>query len=65
MTVRLSERFPAMTPLSLRKERAVDVFRLITRFNRMSARENERENKRTITVRGKKMVRKPAGDDWW
>ena len=54
-----------MTPLSLRKERAVDVFRLITRFNRMSARENERENKRTITVKGKKMVRKPAGDDWW
>ena len=43
-----------MTPLQLRREKAREVFILIKRFNRFSKKKNK-----------KKIIRKPAGDDWF
>ena len=54
--MRLSERFPSLTPLSLRKENAREVFLLIRRYSIFSA--NSRKPKNNI-------IRRPAGDDWF
>jgi asparagine synthetase A len=53
-TVNLCERFPALTPLSLRKEKAREVFLLIVRYNNYGKKQGK-----------KKKIRKPAGDDWF
>jgi hypothetical protein len=55
MEMSLSERFPAMTPLTLRKERAHEVFLLINRMNRYSKKTKRQSN----------VIRRPAGDDWF
>ena len=57
----LTERFPSMTPLTLRREKAREVFLLLNRFDRYSLKK-EKENKRK---NGKRIIRKPAGDDWF
>lgn len=56
LQMRLSERFPSLTPLSLRKENAREVFLLIRRYSIFSA--NSRKPKNNI-------IRRPAGDDWF
>ena len=63
ITVSLCKCFPAFTPLSLRRERARDVFLLIRRFNEYSDR--EQKNKAQTTKNGKRIIRRPAGDDWF
>lgn len=60
LDVILCERFPAFTPLNLRRERAADVFCLIADLTSYL----ERENKRKAND-GKKVIRRPAGDDWF
>jgi hypothetical protein len=59
MQMSISERFPALHPLALRRERAREVFLLIARYNRYS--------KKPENSRGKQsdVIRKPAGDDWF
>ena len=57
MQMNLSERFPALSPLSLRREKAREVFILLSRYNRY-ARKLRRSG-------GKKIIRKPAGDNWF
>jgi hypothetical protein len=59
MEMSLSERFYAMTPLTLRREKAREVFLLISRYNKYS-KKNEKKQKN-----GKKIIRKPAGDNWF
>ena len=54
----LCERFPAMTPLSIRKERAVDVFRLIVRYAGYAKKQSKNAGK-------PKIIRRPAGDTWF
>lgn len=49
-----------MTPISLRKERAREVFIMIARYNRLSRK--KKEQKKT----GKrKIIRRPASDNWF
>ena len=55
--VGICERFPALSPLSMRRERVNDVFRLISQFN-IYARKN-------INSNGKQVIRRRAGDDWF
>lgn len=62
MEMALCDRFAQFTPLSLRREKAREVFTMIVRFNRYMAKENKR-NKRTKD--GKRIIRKPAGDNWF
>ena len=54
----LSERFPALTPIALRKEKAREVFLLIVRCNRYTAKQNKQQ-------KTGKIIRKPAGDNWF
>ena len=58
MQVSISDRFPALTPIALRKEKAREVFLMVARFNRYSVRKGKNKTKTGIT-------RKPAGDDWF
>lgn len=55
----LSERFPALTPIALRREKAREVFLLIARFNVWSRKQAK------SMKNGKKIIRKPAGDNWF
>ena len=57
----LCNRFPALTPFEIRKQRAYDVFNLINRYLNY----NNREERKIKTVNGKRIIRKPAGDDWF
>lgn len=56
------------TPISIRKERAKEVFLLMRRIIRKNEREEREKNKGeriVTTANGKKILRKPAGDDWF
>lgn len=66
LDVMICEKFPALTPLSLRRERAADVFELISNLIDYLERENIRKAKE-IKRGGKKrnVIRVPAGDDWF
>lgn len=59
MEINLSERFPAMTPLTLRREKAREVFLLMNRFNRYNRKKKKSQKN------GKKIIRRPAGDNWF
>lgn len=54
--------FPSLTPFTLRKEKAVEVFELIRRLNRYI--EYEKEEKVTTQTESNVIVR-PAGDNWF
>lgn len=56
--VGLCERFTGLTPLTLRKEKAREVFILITRYNNYSLYREKNKNK-------KKIIKKPASDNWF
>lgn len=53
----LCDRFPSLTPFSIRRERAKDVYILIARLNKYGKTE-KKKNKPNI-------IRRPAGDDWF
>lgn len=57
----LCNRFPSLTPLSIRKERAYEVFLLLKKYIDY----NKREEKKQKQNNGKRIIRKPAGDDWF
>lgn len=56
MTMSMVERFPAMSPFNLRREKAREVFLLIVRFNRWSKKQKKKSSN---------IIRRPAGDDWF
>jgi len=58
MEMNLSERFQSFTPISLRREKAREVFLLLARLGKYSRRK-EREEKRG------RIVKIPAGDKWF
>lgn len=49
-----------MTPLTLRKEKAREVFILIERYNKYS-----KKQKKEAESGGKKIIRRPAPDTWF
>lgn len=49
-----------MSPVQIRRENAKEIFLLIRRLNRFSARENK-----IAANGGKRIIRRPAGDDWF
>lgn len=61
MEMNLSERFPSMTPLTLRREKAREVFLLLNRYNRYSKKQAKQQKQKN----GKRIIRRPAGDDWF
>jgi hypothetical protein len=61
MEMTLCERFTTFTPLSLRREKAREVFSLVSKYNKYMAREKKRNKKHG----GKHIVRRPSGDNWF
>ena len=60
MTVTLCDRFPAYTPTGIRRERAREIFLLVTRLNK-----HNRKKKRNTSKDGKRIIRRPASDNWF
>ena len=58
--INLCERFPSFTPISLRQEKAREVFILIKRYNNYS-----KKQKKNTTKEGKTIIRRPASDTWF
>ena len=58
MQMSLCERFPALTPLALRREKAREVFILVTRYNIYSNKQQKNAGK-------PKIIRRPASDTWF
>lgn len=58
MEIALCDRFPAFTPLSLRRERAREVFLLINRFNNYSDKENNPKS-------NERVIHKQADNSWF
>ena len=58
MEISLVDRFPAFNPLSLRREKAREVFLLLVRFNRYSKKQKKKKD-------GQQIIRRPAGDNWF
>ena len=58
LEVGICERFVALSPLSMRRERVYDVFRLISQYSNYARNESKNKN-------GNKVIRRRAGDDWF
>ena len=54
----MCERFPAVTPFSIRRERASEVFLLMRRLQIYNEHHKSGDKKKNV-------VRRPAGDDWF
>lgn len=55
MELSISESFPSLNPIALRKEKAREVFTLLSRW----------VEKKTRKEPGKRVLRRPAGDTWF
>lgn len=62
MEVSICEQFPAYTPTALRKEKAREVFILISRLNKHNRRNNKTGPKGKVQG---ETIRRPAGDNWF
>ena len=60
MEISLCERFPALSPFDIRKQRAGEVFLLVRRLNNYTEYTNDKNDTRNGTV-----IRRRAGDDWF
>lgn len=60
----LSQRYPGMTPLSIRKERAIDFFKVAAKARRLAKKENS-ERERAKANEGKRRIIKVAASDNW
>lgn len=49
--------FPCMSPIDVRRERAIEVFQLVRRLNDYNSRRDTRS--------GERVVRRHAGDNWF
>ena len=58
--INLSERFPALTPFSIRRTKASEVFLLLRRMTDYNAREAKRK-----TPNGKNIIWRKANDTWF
>lgn len=59
MELSICERFPSVSPIALRRERASEVFLLMRRMIDHNARESKAKSRK------KNVIRRPAGDDWF
>ncbi len=58
MELNICERFPSLSPFDIRRERASEVFRLVSRIKK-SNKHREKESSQ------KRVIRRPAGDNWF
>lgn len=60
MEISLCERFPALSPFDIRKQRAAEVFLLVRRLNNYTEYTNDKHD-----ARNSRVIRRRAGDDWF
>lgn len=53
-----------LSPFQIRRETAWEVFRLLERLQN-AKRTDEKKNGKVVTRGGRKVLLKPAGDDWF
>lgn len=58
MELSLCDKFPALTPFQIRREKAREVFLLVKRLKEHNQKNNEPNNRPNV-------IRRPAGDDWF
>lgn len=61
----LCKEFPSLTPLSIEKEGFDDIIDLYIDLRGLQIREETVTEKNTKKVKGKRLVRRPAGDNWF
>lgn len=61
----LCKEFPSLTPLSIEKEGFYDIIDLYIDLRGLQIREETENNKNTKKVNGKRLVRRPASDNWF
>ncbi len=57
----LCDRFPALTPMSIRSTKARDVFKTIVKLGKYAKKEKKEEAKKAM----KHIVKRPASDTWF
>ena len=60
MNVNICDRFGCLSPFDVRRKPAREVFLIVKRLN-----EYNRLNKKNHSNTGKKIIRRPAGDNWF
>lgn len=55
----ICDRFPAVTPFSIRNEKMINIFKLIVKMNKYA------KNVKKANPEKPKVIRRPAGDDWF
>ena len=66
LTLQLCKAYPALTPFSVRRERAHEVFLLVRRINSQPQKgggSTARRNREETDSKGR--IRRPAGDKWF
>jgi hypothetical protein len=61
MVVMVCKQFPALDPLRIRRERAIEVFGMVNKM----LRHVRRENSNYITIRGKRILKRKVQNDSW
>lgn len=65
----MSERFPALTPFRIRREKCSEVLLLVSRLRTYDDRETMKEagggESITTTQTGERIIRRPATDSWF
>jgi hypothetical protein len=61
----LCKEFPSLTPLSIEKEGFYDIIDLYTDLRGLQIREETATEKNTKKIKGKRLVRRPASDNWF
>ena len=59
--ITLFDRFPALTPMSLRRTRARDIFKVIVKLGKHAKKEKTEEAKKAM----KRIIKRPASDTWF
>ena len=65
MELNISDRFPALTPIKIRKTKATEIFLLLRRLTKHNQREQKDAAAYTSKTSGKKIIRRKAGDNWF
>ena len=63
MELIIVRRFPSVSPFQIRREKAAEVFRFVKRLIRYDRR--QAEQKKTEESGDGKVIRRPAGDNWF
>ena len=64
MEISIVERFPALSPFDVRRERASEIFLLLRRMAKYNENQSKQKKKNGANG-GKKVIRRKAGDDWF